>query len=97
MMRSAATPRARLGAAGAQLMRFAATSAWQVSSASSLRLDGATCEPSVGTVDSEQAASVAAARIKALKRFSILDLVEERGTQRDSDSALKGRSSRRRR
>src|SRR3954467_5411334 len=79
MMRSAVTPRARFGAAGVQLMRFAATSALQVSSASMARPDGTAGEPSGGDVDSEQAARVTAERIRALKRFRMtsLDGVEE--------------------
>src|SRR6476646_10502109 len=78
MMRSADAPE-RLGPVGAQLMRFATTSALQVSCARSARGVGVACGRSVGRMDSEQAASVAAERIRALRRFRMtsLDGVEE--------------------
>src|SRR5436190_1543258 len=85
MIRSADAP-ARLGPAGEQLMLFAATSALQVSCASRARGVGVANEPlSVGVGISEQAASVAAERITALRRFSM--------TSRDEGEKERGRTT----
>ena len=92
---------ARLGPAGEQLMRFAATSALQVSCASSSATRRRRCATNrfrSAWWISEQAASVAAERITALRRFSMTsrDGGEEERGRTDTHAALRGRSSRRR-